>query len=215
MESSDSAPAAQIHNAHVPSVLSRRERERIRLKQVDHRRQEYNRCNPAPVTEQRNREYFQWLQELPYPSRDDEDLDDSMAAFVKERRAKKEKERHDHWPGALQHPATAAQLSSSEPRQAWAEVAAAASMIMQAQTEAAGIAAAAAMATASANATLAEAVVVASASIAMIALRRRRTPWQSLLPPPPAPLRRTHTLWHSLHSDQFLRTRACGAAALR
>lgn len=78
---------------HAVRTLSRRERERIRLKDVDYRRRKFNWYNPAPVTQQRNHEYAQWLRELPYPRRDDEECDDSMATFVNERRARKEKER--------------------------------------------------------------------------------------------------------------------------
>merc|ERR1712091_698581 len=58
-------------------------------------------CNPRTASGkkasaaalEREHEYVDWLAGLPEPARDDEPRDDSWAAFMKERRRRKEKER--------------------------------------------------------------------------------------------------------------------------
>ena len=50
---------------------------------------------PSLRSLQRSQEYYDWLLELPEPHRDDADLDDSWARFMKERRAHREHERYE------------------------------------------------------------------------------------------------------------------------
>lgn len=73
-------------------AVRRGEREDARLKVVSARRSQHRRENPSAAAIERNNEYFDWLQNLPQPQLDDEELDDSWATFMKQRRLRRRNE---------------------------------------------------------------------------------------------------------------------------
>ena len=73
-------------------AVRRGEREDARLKVVSARRSQHRHENPSAAAIERNNEYFDWLQNLPQPQFDDEELDDSWATFMKQRRLRRRNE---------------------------------------------------------------------------------------------------------------------------
>jgi hypothetical protein len=62
------------------------------LKQVSARRSRQRWEQPSAATVERELEYQEWLQNLPDPERDDEERDDSWAAFMGQRRRQRRNE---------------------------------------------------------------------------------------------------------------------------
>ena len=67
-------------------LIRRRKRECARLQGLSQRRSQARREQPSAAALQRQREYFDWLQSLPPPRRDDEERDESWQAFMEWRR---------------------------------------------------------------------------------------------------------------------------------
>ena len=73
-------------------AVRRHDRERARLKVVSARRSQHRHENRSAAAVERNNEYFDWLQNLPQPQFDDEELDDSWETFMKQRRQRRRNE---------------------------------------------------------------------------------------------------------------------------
>lgn len=75
-------------------AVRRGEREDARLQKVIARRSQQRREQPSAAALARQREYHDWLQNLPTPTRDDDERDDSWGAFMKHRRQQQQQQRN-------------------------------------------------------------------------------------------------------------------------
>jgi len=76
-------------------AVRRSEREAARLQALSAQRTQQRREQPSAAALQRQREYFDWLQELPDPARDDDERDDTWAAFMLQRRQLQQQRRNE------------------------------------------------------------------------------------------------------------------------
>lgn len=74
----------------IAQILPRRERERLRLQRLNERRKEWAHYNPSATALEKQRAYADWLLERSDPVWEDEDRDDSMSAFLKQRTKQRE-----------------------------------------------------------------------------------------------------------------------------